>query len=442
MADDSLYPDLGEIGTEETESAYVYKEHAMKKTRTEKDSELTRRRFLSASLALGAASFVKPGVLWAENAPKVDLPFERGRRPLVAFPQKRPLMVMTTRPPQLETPFHLFDENIFTPNDAFFVRWHLANIPSQIDMNTFRLKIRGRVTQPLSLNLAELKRDFEQVEVAAVCQCGGNSRGFFDPRVPGGQWGNGAMGNAKWTGVRLRDLLAKAGLNDDGLQVRFDGLDQPIADGTPDFRKSLNLEDAVQETVVVAHSMNGEPLPWLNGFPLRLVVPGWFATYWVKMLNDIEVLNKHDQQFWMAKAYRLPADPCACVQPGEKIVRSVPIGKMTVRSFITNVQDSGTVVGGTPLTVKGIAFDQGYGIDRVLFSVDGGRQWQAASLGQDYGDFSFRPWEVQFTPVSGRTYMLQSLAVNRIGEPQRFSARWNPSGYLRNVVETVHIHAT
>lgn len=404
-------------------------------------SGLSRRGFLTASLALGAAGLVGPRALRAEDLLPVDLPFERGRRPLVAFPQKRPLMVMTTRPPQLETPFHIFNEGIFTPNDAFFVRWHLANIPNQVDLNTFRLMIRGRVKQPLSLSLEELKRDFEQVEIAAVCQCGGNSRGFFEPRVPGGQWGNGAMGNAKWIGVRLRDLLNKAGLEEDGVQVRFDGLDRPVADATPDFQKSLNLNDAIQEEVLVAHSMNGEPLPWLNGFPLRLVVPGWYATYWVKMLSDVEVLNERDHNFWMEKAYRLPADPCGCIQPGEETTRSVPIGKMTVRSFITNVENNGTVSGGAPMTIKGIAFDQGYGIDRVLFSVDGGQHWQTARLGQDYGDFSFRPWGAQFTPARGRTYVVQTLAVNRIGESQRFSARWNPSGYLRNAVETVNIHA-
>lgn len=407
---------------------------------------INRRQFLHGSLALGTTVLINPKSLWGGQSPNMtsylDLPFERGRRPLVAFPQKRPLMVMTTRPPQLETPFHIFNEDIFTPNDAFFVRWHLANIPREIDVNTFRLTIRGRVNQPLSLSLQELKNQFEQIEIPAVCQCGGNSRGFFQPRIPGGQWGNGAMGNANWKGIRLRDLLHRAKLEDDSVQVRFNGLDQPVAEATPDFQKSLNLDDALQKEVLIAHSMNGEPLPMLNGFPLRLVVPGWYATYWVKMLNDIEVLNETDQNFWMAQAYRLPADPCHCVQPGEALTGTVPIGKMTVRSFITNLENNRAIPGGKPCTVKGIAFDQGYGIDRVLFSVDGGQRWQSARLGKDYGDFSFRPWSAQFMPEPGRLYALQSLAINRIGESQRFSARWNPSGYLRNVIETVNIHAT
>lgn len=412
----------------------------------EHDSGIDRRGFVKGSLALGLAGLLRPGILFAEQVSGqdgyVDLPFERGRRPLASFPQKRPLMVMTTRPPQLETPFSVFNEHIFTPNDAFFVRWHLANIPQAIDVDTFRLTIRGRVNHPLSLSLNALQTQFEQVEMAAVCQCAGNSRGFFQPRVPGGQWGNGAMGNAKWKGVRLRDLLLKVGMKDDARQIRFDGLDQPVAEATPDFQKSLNLDDAIQKEVLVAHSMNGEPLPMLNGFPLRLVVPGWFATYWVKMVNDIEVLNEADQNFWTAKAYRLPADPCHCSEPGETLTKMVPVGKMTVRSFITNIENTQTVKGGEALTIKGIAFDQGYGIDRVLFSIDGGQQWQTAKLGNDYGDFSFRPWEAKFTPGSARSYALQSLAINRIGESQRFSPQWNPSGYLRNTIETINIHAT
>ena len=411
-----------------------------------KSSGINRREFLKGSLALGTAALIPSNGLFASQsanrAQYMDLPFERGHRPLLAFPQKRPLMVMTSRPPQLETPFHIFNDGVFTPNDAFFVRWHLANIPREIDGNSFRLTIRGRVKQPLSLSLQELKSQFEQVEIAAVCQCGGNSRGFFQPRVPGGQWGNGAMGNANWKGIRLRDLLHKAGIQDDAMQVRFNGLDQPVAEATPDFRKSLNLGDALQKEILVAHSMNGESLPMLNGFPLRLVVPGWYATYWVKMLNDIEVLNQADQNFWTTQAYRLPADPCHCVQPGEAFTSTVPIGKMTVRSFITNMENVRTIPGGKPCTIKGIAFDQGYGIDRVLFSVDGGQQWQSAQLGKDYGDFSFRPWEAQFIPEAGRSYALQSLAINRIGESQRFGARWNPNGYLRNVIETVTIHST
>ena len=375
----------------------------------------------------------------AETISSITLPFERGKRPLVAFPEKRPLMVMTTRPPQLETPFPIFDENIFTPNDAFFVRWHLANIPTTVDLQTFRLTIRGQVKQPQSFSLKDLQEQFDPIEVGAVCQCAGNSRGFSEPRVAGGQWGHGAMGNAKWKGVRLRDLLEKAELKKDARQIRFDGLDRPVADVTPDFLKSLSLDDALSDHVLVAYEMNGEPLPFLNGFPLRLVVPGWYATYWVKMLNDIEVLNEEDHNFWMNPAYQIPNNACGCIEPGEKATSKIPISTMQVRSFITNISDGANIKAGTEILVKGIAFDQGYGIDQVLVSSNGGQHWQAARLGKDYGDFSFREWETLVTLKPGQTYQLQSLAINRIGESQQLVAKWNPNGYLRNAVDTIQV---
>ncbi len=400
---------------------------------------LTRRRLLQTSLIVGGLSAFGLKSSRASSPPSIDLPFSRGHRPLVAFPEKRPLMVMTTRPPQLETPFSIFDENIFTPNDAFFVRWHLANIPTTVDLQTFRVTIRGRVKQSSSFSLTDLQQQFEPVEVAVVCQCAGNSRGFSEPRVAGGQWGHGAMGNALWKGVRLRDLLEKAGLEKDAKHVRFDGLDRPVADVTPDFLKSLPLDDAMTDHVLVAYAMNGEPLPFLNGFPLRLVVPGWYATYWVKALNDIEVLNQDDHNFWMDPAYRIPDNACGCVEPGEKATNKIPISTMKVRSFITNIADGDAIHAGSQVLVKGIAFDQGYGIDQVLLSVDGGQHWKATRLGKDYGDFSFRQWETQVTLKPGQSYEFQSLAINRIGESQQLHAKWNPNGYLRNAVETVHV---
>ena len=400
---------------------------------------LTRRRFLQTSIIMGGLGALGHQSLRAQTTPSIALPFARGRRPLVAFPEKRPLMVMTTRPPQLETPFSVFNESVFTPNDAFFVRWHLANIPTTIDLQTFRLTIRGRVKDTLSLSLHDLQEQFEPMEIAAVCQCAGNSRGFSEPRVAGGQWGHGAMGNARWTGVRLRDLLEKAGLEQDARHVRFDGLDRPVADTTPDFLKSLPLDYATADHVLIAYAMNGEPLPFLNGFPLRLVVPGWYATYWVKMLNDIEVLNQEDHNFWMDPAYRIPNNACGCLEPGQKPKRTIPLSRMPVRSFITNVDDGATLLAGSPTLVKGIAFDQGYGIDRVLFTLDGGQHWEAAQLGKDYGDFSFRPWEIRLPLKPGQSYQFQSIAINRIGESQQLHPKWNPSGYLRNVVETIHV---
>ena len=198
---------------------------------------LKRRDFLRAAGLLAAGVGALPSArLFGQNT--VTMPFANGERELVKYPQKRALIRLTTRPPQLETPCPVFNEGILTPNDAFFVRYHLAGIPTEIDSEEFRTEIKGHVNTPLSLSLADLK-SFEPVEVVAVLQCSGNSRGLVQPRVGGGQSGNGAMGNARWKGVRLKDVLAKAGLKAGARQVTFNGLDKPVLEATPGFRQGV-----------------------------------------------------------------------------------------------------------------------------------------------------------------------------------------------------------
>lgn len=375
----------------------------------------------------------------------VNLPFVNGERPLVKYPQKRPLLRLTTRPPQLETPFAVFNEGLLTPNDAFFVRYHLAVAPPAPDLLTpekFRVAIRGRVRKPLSLSVADLKSRFEPVEIVAVNQCSGNSRGFFKPRVPGGQLGNGAMGNARWVGARLKDVLDRAELEKDALQVVFNGLDTAPLSTIPDFVKALELERALDPDTLLAYEMNGEPLPWLNGYPLRLIVPGHYGTYWLKHLNDINVVNQPFKGFWMDPAYRIPDNECACVVPGTAPAHTIPIGRFNVRSFITSLADGANLKAGQSLNVRGIAFDGGFGIREVIFSSDGGQTWRAAQLGRDMGKYSFREWTISFTPALPGNYKLLVKATNILGQSQPFEPLWNPSGYMRNVVESVSVTAS
>lgn len=402
---------------------------------------VSRRHFFRfGAVGIGALALAGRANLVGADDTSIELPFANGKRPLVAYPQKRPLMVKTSRAVNLETPFHVFNEGAFTPNDAFFVRWNSSAMPTHIDATNFRINIRGRVKTPLSISVDDLKK-MPAVEIAAVCQCAGNSRGFSNPRVTGGQWGNGAMGNAKWTGVRLKDLLDKAGLEADATRVRFNGLDKPPAPKVPDFMKSLEMDVALGPDILVAYAMNDEALPVLNGFPVRLVVPGWYATYWVKMLEDIEVMNSEDESFFMKTSYRMPAGTCGCVEPGQKPAKTVPITRFTIRSFITSLQDGNQIKGNQPHTVKGIAFDSGFGIQRVLFSSDGGKQWNETTLGKDHGKYSFREWQIPFKPARGKSYALMAMAVSTIGESQSATPLWNPSGYARNVIETVNVKA-
>ena len=399
---------------------------------------LTRRNLLKGTIAAGGA--LAPFLVRSEsNTVNLGLPIGPTRRELtVAFPQKAEMILQRTRPPLLETPFEVFDRGVFTPNDQFFVRWHWAVIPQQIDVTTFRLAVRGHVNNELSLSLADILT-MPRMEYAAVNQCSGNSRGFFQPRVAGGQWANGAMGNARWTGVRLRDVLDRAGVKTGAVAVRFNGLEVPVTDGAPDFLKSLAIDHARDGEVMLAYLMNGEQLPLLNGFPLRVIVPGWFSTYWVKMLNDIEVLNKPDDDFWMIKAYLIPDTPFASVKPGATDFKSVPINRMPPRSFFTNVTDTTTVKSGATVLVRGIAFGGDCGVSKVELSVDEGKTWRNTDLGTDEGKYGFRQWSTQVTaPQSGRL-SLQVRCTNTKGESQPSEPNWNSGGFMRNVIERVQL---
>jgi len=413
----------------------------MKKPQALTSKSLQRRTFLRQAGTLGAASAISSTALqvFAAEAFRTTLPFANGERELVAYPQKRPLIVLTSRPPQLETPFSVYNESVLTPNDAFFVRYHWSGIPTSIDAQAYRLRIGGNVSTPLELSLGELKQMADATELVAVNQCSGNSRGLFTPRANGGQLSNGAMGNARWTGVPLKKVLEKAGVKAGSVQVSFNGLDKPPVGDGPDFVKALNIDHALDGEVMLAWQMNGADLPLLNGYPVRLIVPGFYGTYWVKHVADITVTDKVFDGFWMSTAYRIPDNSCACIEPGTSPAKTVPINRFNVRSFVTSLTDGMQIKAGRETVVRGIAFDGGYGITEVAFSPDGGKTWQAARLGKDLGRYSFREWSVAFTPRKKDSYDLKVRAVNRIGQSQPMTALWNPMGYMRNVVESTRV---
>ncbi len=405
------------------------------------DTNRLRRRLLAggagtlAAAGLGSLSRVALG-----QTTTVELPIVNGKRNVVAFPEKRPLIVLTTRPPQLETPFEVFNDGLITPNDAFFVRYHNAGVPTSIDPDKHVIKIGGNaVGKPFELTLADLKNNYKPVELVAVNQCSGNSRGLFAPRVTGGQLTNGAMGNARWVGVPLKDILAKAELKNTARQVTFNGLDTAVFGGG-DFVKALEVNHALDGEVMVAYRMNGADIPMLNGYPVKLIVPGYYGTYWVKHLSDIEVIDNVFNGFWMNPAYRIPDNPCACIEPGTAPASTRPIGRFNVRSFVTSLPNGARVNAGAPLTVRGIAFDGGQGIREVAYSTDGGQSWREAQLGEDLGRYSFRPFTFGFTPDKG-TYTVCVRAWNRSGQSQPMDALWQPAGYMRNVVERVAVTA-
>jgi hypothetical protein len=230
-------------------------------------------------------------------------------------------------------------------------------------------------------------------------------------------------------------VLDLAGVKAGALRVRLKGMDEPVVPDAPDFQKSIAVDLARNDEVMIAYAMNGEQLPLLNGFPLRLVVPGWYAVYWVKMLNDIEVLDSPDDNYWMKSAYLIPDTPYADIKPGATGIKMVPIGRMPPRSFITNIKPGESLPAGAPNPARGIAFGGNAGVARVDLSTDGGKTWQAANLGKDEGKYGFRQWETQITLPAKGSHTLMVRCTNSDGVAQPEQRNWNPSGFMRNAIE-------
>jgi len=359
---------------------------------------------------------------------------------LDALPGKQPLLKHSFRPPNYETPVGSFNDAI-TPNDRFFVRWHLAHIP-EVDAASWRLNVAGDATErPFALTFEQLKQEFEPVELVAVCQCAGNRRGFCDPHVAGVEWGDGAVGNARWKGARLKDILARAGLKQEAVEVAFNGADGPLLEATPDFIKSLPVWKAIDDNTLVAYEMNGAPLPHWNGFPARIVVPGWAATYWVKQLISISALAQPFKGYWMNSAYRVPKGKFPTVDRflSQESETTTPITEIDVNSLIANISEGQRFRSGASIEIRGIAWDPGYGIGRVEVSLDGGSSWQSAALGPDLGRFSFRTWQLAFTPQRKGDMTIMPRAINAMGIAQTEAWIANPAGYHNNVIQRIGI---
>ena len=398
---------------------------------------ITRRQALTAA---GAAALAGTGQFPAEAQ---GLVLESGLpegvksvAALEALPGKKPLIKLAYRPPNYETPIEYFRTAI-TPNDAFFVRYHLSDIP-EVDAKTWKLSVGGDgANGEVSLTLDELKA-LPAHEVVAVNQCSGNRRGLAKPHVVGVEWGYGALGCARWKGARLKDILDKAGLKKEAVEISTDGADRGASDKTPDFVKSIPTWKALEDTTIVAYEMNGAPLPHWNGFPARLIVPGWTGTYWMKHLVTINALAKPLGTFWMASAYRVPLGkfPMVARFTTQETATNTPITEMVVNSLITSHADGANAKASD--SIGGIAWDGGYGITSVEVSTDGGKTWSGAKLGEDLSKFAFRTFSA---PLNGKGKVtVMARATNKIGQTQVTELNVNPAGYHHNVVHSITLN--
>ncbi len=404
---------------------------------------MTRRRLLEGAGIAFAGSALGQSPVAARAAsvalsPGVPAGLE-GAAAMETLPGKRPLIKLSYRPPNYESPLDYFDTPI-TPNDRFYVRYHLSDIPS-IDAKTYKIAVGGDgANGQAEITFDELK-NFPAYEVVAVNQCSGNRRGLSKPHVPGVQWGYGAMGCARWKGARLKDLLDRVGLKKEAIEIAFNGADGPAFDKTPDFIKSLPLWKAIDESTLVAYEMNGEPLPHFNGYPARLIVPGWTGVYWMKHLVAINALTRPQSGFWMNPAYRIPLGefPIVARFVSQQTATTTPITEMVVNSLITSHVDGAQVAVGEVM-VRGLAWDGGYCIRTVEASTDGGQSWTAAMLGDDLGRYAFRPWSFVLPAKPGENTVMVN-ATNKIGQTQTAALLFNPAGYHNNVMQSVTLHA-
>jgi len=395
---------------------------------------MQRRDFFKLSLVASAFTLSNSALRARTGQPR-----EYGEISKITFPEKRALITHSDRPPLLETPRDVFSKSI-TPNDEFFVRWHMPRIPTHTYISTYRISVNGYVNNPLSLSIEDLKNNYEQVELTAVMQCGGNSRSAFSPTTSGIQWGNGAMGCAKWKGVRLKDILKSAALKDDAKWIGLNGDDKPVLNKMPNFVRELELHE-VKDDVIVAYEMNGEDLPYLNGYPLRLIIPGMYADSWVKMLSNITVSKEYKELFFMDTAYRIPDNECECETPDNLSSKTKPITTMNVKSIIGYPTSKSLINMDSKVTLRGVAFDNGSGIKEVLISLDKGKSWQSAILGNETSSYAFRAFKFSFVPKRKGKITIMSKAINRLGEAQPFAKEieWNHGGYKYNGIDSVTI---
>lgn len=408
------------------------------------DIQVVRRKLLKAMVAFGGAALLdgcspgsRLGRLTSFGVPDHMGQGPENMRPWARYPQKTDLMMLADRPPLLETPMRYFLTD-HTPNEAYFVRWHYAGLPTHVDLRTFRLNVIGAVRKPLQLSFDDLLHKFKPVTATVFSQCAGNSRSFFRPQVAGAEWTNGAMGNAVYKGVRLRDVLTMAGVLPNAIEASCRGLDEPPLQSSPHFEKPLTVQHAMSGEPFIAYEMNGEAMPMLNGFPIRLVVPGWFATYWVKALSQITLRTDPLENFWVKTAYRIPVSPGHTEDPKHPSEETTPLTSYPTRAIFVTPEGGGKLRRSETVKVEGIAVDDGTGIVRVEVSTDGGKTWADARLDAVIDKYSWRRWRMDWRPASRGSYALQCRATNATGETQP-NYEWNHGGYRRRVVQTLNV---
>jgi DMSO/TMAO reductase YedYZ molybdopterin-dependent catalytic subunit len=392
-----------------------------------------RRRFLKGAGLASVATAVGMAIPFHRNLPSGFIPAAYAQGNMLDG--KDGLTLLNDRPVNAETPPEFLDDAI-TPTTRHFIR-NNGLVPDDTSAEGWMLTIDGLVDNPMELSIADLKSRFEVVTMALTIECGGNGRAFFDPPASGNQWTYGAVACSEWTGVRLKDVLAAAGVQSGVVYTAHYGADAHLS-GDPaklPISRGVPIDKALTDNVLIAFEMNGTALHPMNGAPLRLVVPGWPGSCSQKWLRRIELRDVvHDGPKMTGTSYRVPAYPVAA---GTEVPKEdfVIIERMPVKSLVTFPANGAT--SGMSTEVRGHAWSGDRSIDRVDISIDFGATWQQAELDAPVNDGAWQNWRSNVTFPEAGYYEVWARAIDSAGVSQPFAIDWNPKGYLNNTMHRV-----
>ncbi len=409
-----------------------------------KSDPITRRGFLTGSsliamsTAIGASipfAHLMPGGLIPAALAQSDEPFE--------IPGKEGLVILNDRPINAETPAHLLDDRI-TPAKRLFIRNNgIPPVTANIDPEAWQLQFGGEsIARELTLSVADLKKQFQHHTYQLQLECGGNGRSEFVPPASGNQWSLGAVGCPEWTGVRLKDVLDHVGIKEDAVYVAYYGADIH-ASGDPNkapISRGVPVEKALEEETLIAWAMNGEAIPPMNGYPLRLVCAGWPGSVSGKWLNKIVVRNQvHDGPKMTGTSYRVPCKPVA---PGTTVPEDEMciIESMPVKSLITYPKSGIEHVGDKALALRGHAWAGDFEVSAMQVSTDFGATWTTAKLEAPANRFAWQHWSAEVEFSEPGYYEIWARATDSAGRSQPMVLPgWNPKGYLNNACHRIAI---
>ena len=397
-----------------------------------------RRGFLRGAGLAAMAAMVGAAIPFHRNMPAGLIPAAFADEAVLVG--KDGLTLLNDRPLNAETPPHLLDDPI-TPTPRHFIR-NNGIPPSEADPDTWTLTIDGLVDRPMTLSIHELQSRFEVVTMALAIECGGNGRAFFEPPARGNQWTYGAVACSEWTGVRLKDVLAAAGVQPNVVYTAHVGADAHLS-GQPDklpISRGVPIAKAMTDNVLIAFEQNGGPIHPMNGAPLRLVVPGWPGSCSQKWLRRIYLRDVvHDGAKMTGTSYRVPRFK---VEPGEKVDKQdfVIIERMPVKSLITHPANGAEA--GRAVEIRGHAWSGDRTVASVDLSYDFGATWMPAALDDPVNDGAWQNFRANVTLPGAGYYEVWARATDSAGVMQPHAIDWNPKGYLNNTMHRVALRVS